>query len=718
MNNKKVVMLFVSLMAFIMVSGGVSYAYFVYNKDVADVTLDTGDISINYATNNDTYSLTNVLPMNDGLGKTYPKYLDFTVTGKADTEAILYELELIKVSGDIDNQYIKVYLTDQNDTPIMGPFLYSELYNSLNNNGKALHQDIIEGNTDGTTKTTTKNYRLRMWIDESYETLTAQSFSFNVYMYAKNTESLGNLVYDINNVSETTSRSTYSINNGVVTLTALVSNAYETTDIKAYLEQGKTYIFNCDSDATTWDNSTSIDSVEVYIAQEHNGVSAGASAVIRASKAEFTVSKTGIYYLRFDVNKNGETHKFWNISIIPKDNSTPQKTHRITFDDGNGKTLTKIVTDGENYGSLPTATRKGYNFLGWEFENLVSNSDWEVGAITDANGNAGTTGGTTTRLRMKEYLNVYPNSQYKIMTGDTTEGDNQVVVRFAYFYDENQNFISKAGTIGRQEIEVTTPNNCAYLKVVLMYKDTTTDIPVSALDDIDVRVLYLGTLDSSKEVIINKDYTLKAKWEWNNNYYYNDVIQNVTINGGTRTNDYISLNGTSDFLNLGEIRDKKEVSIQATIKVTDANYATGEKVIISNFEYGGFGINMESGSIGFCVYLENNDLVCARSATAMDTTSSHDVTGTYDGSVLKLYIDGVLDTSTDVTSIIQTNSLSGKIQNPGSNTIMAVGGDPFGNTIYANYFKGDIYSVRIYDYAISEGKIIENIQKDGFISLS
>ena len=187
MRKKNLIMSIIGLFTFIFLAGGVSYAYFVYNKDVAVVDLETGNISINF--NNATNKISNVTtqPINDGTGKVLPYYLDFTVNGTADTEAIFYELEIVPNSGNtIDSQYVKVYLTDQNENELLSPFLYTELLDAEKNNGKALFQDLIEGNIDGTSKTTTKNYRLRVWIDDSYDDVTGGSFSFSVYLYAKN----------------------------------------------------------------------------------------------------------------------------------------------------------------------------------------------------------------------------------------------------------------------------------------------------------------------------------------------------------------------------------------------------------------------------------------------------------------------------------------------------------------------------------------------------
>ena len=107
-NNRNLIISIVGVFIFVMLFGGISYAYFVYNKDVATVNLDTGEISIDFQ-NATTLSVTNSMLVNDEIGMNLSNYLDFTVNGTADTEAILYELEIERKSGsNIDNQYVSV----------------------------------------------------------------------------------------------------------------------------------------------------------------------------------------------------------------------------------------------------------------------------------------------------------------------------------------------------------------------------------------------------------------------------------------------------------------------------------------------------------------------------------------------------------------------------------------------------------------------------------
>ena len=66
--------------------------------------------------------------------------------------------------------------------------LYKSLRASYKNNGKVLYQTIVEPNNDGTTKTETKNFRLRLWIDEGYQSTQEGTFNFSIYLYAMNVD--------------------------------------------------------------------------------------------------------------------------------------------------------------------------------------------------------------------------------------------------------------------------------------------------------------------------------------------------------------------------------------------------------------------------------------------------------------------------------------------------------------------------------------------------
>ena len=189
MKNKKNVLIILSIVAFIIVIGGISFSFFVYNKNLGDVSVNTGEISINYSDVNGNMSLTGIIPKSDNEGKISTDYIDFTVDGIVDTDKIYYELSIVPNSGNtLDTQYIKVYLTDQEDNVIKGVTAYDSLQVNEKENGKRIYRETIDPNQDGTKKTYSKDFRLRVWLDENYSDSTTKTFEFNVNLFAKNIE--------------------------------------------------------------------------------------------------------------------------------------------------------------------------------------------------------------------------------------------------------------------------------------------------------------------------------------------------------------------------------------------------------------------------------------------------------------------------------------------------------------------------------------------------
>ena len=193
MRKKNVIIMIISILAFISIVGGVSYSYFIYNKDIVDVSVDTGNMSLSF--NNASSSINNIsmVPLSYNLGKISNKYIDFTVNGTVDTERIYYEVYIVPkndstLSQDNVNNYVKTYLTDQNDVQINNIKLYKNLRASYKNNGKVLYQTIVEPNSNGTQKSETKNFRLRLWIDEGYQSTQEGTFNFSIYLYAMNVD--------------------------------------------------------------------------------------------------------------------------------------------------------------------------------------------------------------------------------------------------------------------------------------------------------------------------------------------------------------------------------------------------------------------------------------------------------------------------------------------------------------------------------------------------
>ena len=88
--NKKNILIVVSIITFIILIGGVSFSYFTYNKNIGNVELTTGEISINLSGVNGNQTFSNMIPVSDVVGKASSSYFDFTVNATVDTERIYY----------------------------------------------------------------------------------------------------------------------------------------------------------------------------------------------------------------------------------------------------------------------------------------------------------------------------------------------------------------------------------------------------------------------------------------------------------------------------------------------------------------------------------------------------------------------------------------------------------------------------------------------------
>ncbi len=179
----------------------------------------------------------------------------------------------------------------------------------------------------------------------TYDTLGNKQIcsSTNIEVPAVNITYLSdNLVYGLENRSSTTDHNmTYSISNGVVTVTANASDGWGNTTGRVYLEANTQYEFTCTTSATsgTWGNS-----VEAFLLL--NGSTSTYIRMDSNNNYRFTPAQSGTYYIRLDVNTSGKTYTFSNIDI-----------RKV------------VLTETKNYGltlaTLPAYSRTGYTFNGW-----------------------------------------------------------------------------------------------------------------------------------------------------------------------------------------------------------------------------------------------------------------------------------------------------------------------------------------------------------------
>ena len=174
------------------------------------------------------------------------------------------------------------------------------------------------------------------------------------------------------------------------------------------------------------------------------------------------------------------------------------------------------------------------------------------------------------------------------------------------------------------------------------------------------------------------------------------IVQNLafpsTDSSGWHDN-YLQLDGVNDFVNLEELNNDYQ-TLEITFSLDKINTST----IFGNTDTGGSGIGVENNKI-YCLYYINGSYQRVYSTVTPSVGTIYTVTSTYDGSTIKLYINGSLNVQ---------KSISGTIKPPIKNTMMAIGGNPVGNAIQDSYMNGKIYSAKAYNRALTQDEVTYN----------
>ena len=179
MRNKNKSFLFIILILILLIAIiGISYAAFSYTGTGQKLnTITTGAISMEYVESTNVISMNNALPTTDTTGKKLSnsgEYFDFTVKSSiAGNTDINYEIAAKEENGNtFSGQNVKFYLTkvnsDGSEEEAMPPKTYSEDPTSNVYTGRPSDMmSLFVGNLNQQGDTEIK-YRLRMWVDESY----------------------------------------------------------------------------------------------------------------------------------------------------------------------------------------------------------------------------------------------------------------------------------------------------------------------------------------------------------------------------------------------------------------------------------------------------------------------------------------------------------------------------------------------------------------------
>ena len=202
-NNKKktLILSMIGLIGLIIVTIGITYAVFTYTKlGTTDNTVTSGTLKFLYTENTGVKTgikLTNALPISDTQGKVLDgdnNVFDFSIEAtNTGTEVIPYEVTLRKKStSTLGEENVKVYLTDRTESTEkeeLAVTKYSRLPQTNIDVGNEIEKTIYNGNVDGNTTNYKKDFRLRMWVDDTEDSSDIYGKKFtamvNVYSNAK-----------------------------------------------------------------------------------------------------------------------------------------------------------------------------------------------------------------------------------------------------------------------------------------------------------------------------------------------------------------------------------------------------------------------------------------------------------------------------------------------------------------------------------------------------
>mgnify|MGYP005774564877 CR=1 FL=1 len=208
-----------------------------------------------------------------------------------------------------------------------------------------------------------------------------------------------------------------------------------------------------------------------------------------------------------------------------------------------------------------------------------------------------------------------------------------------------------------------------------------------------------------------KWYDYDAK-EWANAVVIkNDVIKDISDNHNdiTITNKYTNqdgmayFDGVDDYLDLGNKNYDfgNSASMVLRFKLHSVN-STINTYLFGNWESAGFGFLLsKTGQLFFQLYNENVSNYITLPGSNIELDKWYTVVATYDGTTIKIYINGELYTSTATTGEIKP-----------SNVQFLLGANPGGNDRTSEFTNFTVANAMVYDRTLSESEVANNFSNE------
>ena len=298
------------------------------------------------------------------------------------------------------------------------------------------------------------------------------------------------------------------------------------------------------------------------------------------------------------------------------------------------------------------------------------------------------------------------SDNYSAGGGSGYIGNSKLTNKAMYCYNCEESSDESTKTISTTNVSETPIANYAkmgngYAKITKIDNTSSPDGTASTVTKIEKPLKPVNgyttddyVKDNIKLQLDGIDNTNESKWS-----NLSDNSNNGTITGATNQDTGYYFDGSNDYVSFTQMNyDNVTVEATFTPQISDGS----ERDIIANYEGGGYGLHIKNGYINAEFYI-NGSYKAIQSLDKYEIGKTYVVQATYDGEEMKLYVNNKLQNTVSVT---------GTIGVPTNNTIVMLGSNPRGTSADGNYFKGIIYSARIYDRILTTDELYKNYNSD------
>jgi len=208
--------------------------------------------------------------------------------------------------------------------------------------------------------------------------------------------------------------------------------------------------------------------------------------------------------------------------------------------------------------------------------------------------------------------------------------------------------------------------------------------------------LYYDGIDNTGTGTHDNSATIWKDLSGNNRH---GTLTNMATSSCWKANG-LTFDGTDDYVKIGEM-NYPNVTLEAVADTLDTSRT--EQDILSNVQGGGNSLVFISNTLYASVYIQGQSYQDIKKYT-INSNTKYSISGSYDGKVLKSRLNA--SAYTKVSKV-------GAIGYPGGNTWMVLGANPSGSVAQSGYYlKGNIYSARVYNRALTEEEGYVNYQAD------